>query len=265
MIRSQKVLAIIAIFVSAISLGARLGFRKETKHKAMVATLAASVNGINARMMNGANQSPGAPPSMLLGANYESKASSPQYTVDYGSSYLIALTGKSGLFSFAGHNHAVVATRWSANFNLSLRDLDHSDVSIAIPATSLVIDSTEARHEVGLGQGPNEADVQTIQQRMLSSEVLNAKQFPLIKFAGTSMEIAGHDRLRVDGVFTLHGTSRRISVPLRYRVNGQSIVFDGTFNILQTDYRLKPESVAGGTIKVKNDVAIRIHVKLTSK
>ena len=263
MIRSKKVLAIIAICIPAISMGAGLGSRKEHRLKAIAATLAASVNGISAPMTNRADRGTGSLLGKPLDANDESKTSSPRYAVDYNSSYLIAITGKSGLFSFAGHNHAVVATRWSANLNLTLPDLAHSGVAISIPVTSLVIDNREARQKAGLGPGPNPADVPTIQQRMLGAEILDVTRFPVIVFRSTSVDLESDNLLRVAGTLQMHGFEHRVLVPVHYRRIEGRMEFDGEFVIRQTDYGLRPESVAGGTIKVNDKVAIRFHVVIT--
>jgi polyisoprenoid-binding protein YceI len=259
--RSRKAIAIIACCIPALSLvSTQISVQEENKHKAMVAILAASGTGIKAPIMDRVNQRRGALFATPFDANDESQSSPPRYTVDYGSSYLIALTGKSGLFSFAGHNHAVVATRWSAEFNLTLPDLAHSSVSISVPVASLVIDSREARQKAGLGPGPNAADVPTIQQRMLGAEILDVTRFPVIGFRSTSVDLESDSHLRVAGTLKMHGVEHRVLAPVQYRRIGRRIEFDGEFVIRQTDYGLEPESVAGGTIKVNDKVTIRFHV-----
>jgi polyisoprenoid-binding protein YceI len=194
----------------------------------------------------------------------EPEAMTSRYPVDYGASYLIAITGKSGLFSFAGHNHAVIATKWSAIFDMTPTFMAHSRVIISVETAGLVIDSPEARQKAGLGPGPDRGEIPTIQKRMLSAEVLDIEQYPAIRFTSTAVEAEGTDHLRVSGGYELHGQRHRVVIPVRYRSNGARIALDGEFMIRQTDYGLRSDSVAGGAVKVKDAVVIRKHIVLTS-
>ena len=38
-----------------------------------------------------------------------------KFHIDRTDSFVVAVTGKSGLFSFAAHEHAIIATKWSIN------------------------------------------------------------------------------------------------------------------------------------------------------
>jgi polyisoprenoid-binding protein YceI len=184
--------------------------------------------------------------------------------VDYNASYLIAITGTSGLFAFAGHRHAVLASEWSADLNVNLDDLSHSSATITVPADKLVIDSPTARQKAGLGKGPSDSDVRTIQKRMLSSEVLDAAQYRQIKFTTTAIKAQGSGQLRVTGNMQIRGRSHPVTVQVRYRSAGGQTEFDGEFEIRQTDYGIEPESVAAGTIKVKDSVSIKFHIVTTA-
>ncbi|TAM80136.1 MAG: YceI family protein [Acidobacteria bacterium] len=180
--------------------------------------------------------------------------------VDYNASSLIAITGTSGLFAFAGHRHAVLASEWSADLKMNLDDLGRASATITLPAAKLVIDSPAARQKAGLGGGPGDSEVRTIQQRMLSSEVLDAAQYPRIKFTTTAIKAQGSGQLQVTGNMEIHGRSHPVTIQARYRSDGRQTALDGEFEIRQTDYGLRPESVAGGTVKVKNQIAIKFHI-----
>lgn len=183
-----------------------------------------------------------------------------RYAVDYSASYLLAVTGKTGMFSFAAHNHAIIAKNWTCSVNFNPDDLGHSSVAIAAPAASLVIDSSEARQAAHLGPGPSPEDVRTIQAKMLSGEVLDAAHDPEIRFTSTKVASSGENRLTLIGVFELHGKQRSLALPVQYSVRGDQATFDSQFTIRQTDYGIAPVSIAGGMVKVKNLVAIWIHL-----
>lgn len=185
------------------------------------------------------------------------------YTVQKANSHLLAVTGKTGLFSFAAHDHAVMATQWTAAVNLNPQQLSQSGVTVSIPVSALVIDSDEARKAAGLGSGPGPDDVRKIQQRMLGPEILDAQRFPTIEFRSSQVRVVSPEKLEVTGELTLHGKSKTIKVQVNYAPAAQGgYLFKAEFPIRQTDFDLKPESVAGGTVKVKDEVKIRVQLSV---
>jgi polyisoprenoid-binding protein YceI len=197
----------------------------------------------------------------LRGMGMESHADE---AVDYNASYLIAITGTTGLFGFAGHRHSVLAGIWSADLKVNFDDLSHSSAIITVATAKLVIDSPTARQKAGLGKGPSNSDVRTIQKRMLSSEVLDAVQYPQIKFTTTAFKVQSRGQLQVTGNMQIHGLLHPVTVQVRYRSDGQQTEFDGEFNVRQTDYGIEPESVAAGMIKVKDSITIKFHIVMTA-
>jgi polyisoprenoid-binding protein YceI len=230
--------------------------------KALATVLTSASYGVNHKTITTLQTGPPKLSNTAASAENEPEAMTSRYTVDYGASYLIAITGKSGLLSFAGHNHAVIATKWSAVVDMTPTDVAHSSVTISVETAGLVIDSSDARQRAGLGAGPGPGEIPTIQKRMLSQEVLDARRYPVISFTSATVEAEGSDHLRVSGEFELHGHRRRVVVPARYRIEGDRMVLGSHFVIRQADYGLTPESVAGGTVKVKDEVVVRIHLEL---
>ena len=126
-----------------------------------------------------------------------------------------------------------------------------------------MIDSEEARQKAGLGSGPSASDVQKIQQRMLGPEVLDAQRYPRIQFTTMSVENSGPGDLRVTGNFELHGRTKQVTVPVRYKhFETGGFGFYGDLKIRQTDFGLEPQTVAGRTVKVKDEVTIRFQVTI---
>jgi polyisoprenoid-binding protein YceI len=172
-------------------------------------------------------------------------------------------TDKSGLFSAAGHQHAILAMEWSVDPSINTSDLTNSSVTITIPISSLVIDSAEARHLASLGPGPKAEDIRKIQDRMLGPEVPDTEKYRSIQFKTTSVEKTGAAELRLTGQLVIHGQTHQVIVPVRYtRGNRGDFEFSGQFAIRQTDYEIQPESAGLGTVNVKNEVQIRFHISM---
>jgi len=194
---------------------------------------------------------------LLLFASPAQEAA-PVLHIDRAPSYVLAVTGKTGLFSFAAHEHAVLATEWSADVN---NEPARRSVEVTIAVRALVIDSAEGVHLAHLGSAPSASDVAKIQQRMLGPEVLDAQRFPTIQFRSTAVEERpGGYELR--GQFALHGQTHEVVIPVRFTGTtlGDAGAYDGTFTIRQTWFGMKPETVGGGAVRVKDEIQIRFHI-----
>jgi polyisoprenoid-binding protein YceI len=107
----------------------------------------------------------------------------------------------------------------------------------------------------------SEKDRADVQQRMLGPEVLDAAQFHEIHFTSQSVEIIGDARWRVHGQLTLHGQTK----PIVLETNLENGHYRGTATVLQTNFGITPIKVAGGTIKVKDEVQIEYDIVLAGK
>jgi len=54
--------------------------------------------------------------------------------------------------------------------------------------------------------------------------------------------------------------TRPLTVPARVTVNGDSLRAAGDFSILQSDYEIQLVSVAGGALKVKDEVRLSFDI-----
>ena len=144
---------------------------------------------------------------------------------------------RSGLFSFAGDNHEIRAPITSGTLNEATRS-----VELGVDVRRMrVLDpnlSPDKRAQV--------------QEKMLSPDVLDPDRFPEIEFRSTRAEEKNGNNLSVSGNLTLHGQTRPINVIV---VRSQSH-YRGSATIKQTDFGIKPISIGGGTIKVKDEVRV---------
>jgi len=109
-----------------------------------------------------------------------------------------------------------------------------------------------------------EKDRQDI-ERTMRDEVLETGKFPEIVFQSNNVSLSrigeGRYRARVIGDLTLHGvTQSNISLNGEVTLNNDGLKTKGDFVIKQTDYKIKLVSVAGGTLKIKNEVKGRFDI-----
>ena len=158
--------------------------------------------------------------------------------IDVDRSTLTVSVYKSGLFSAFADNHVIRAPIATGQ----VTDDRKLGAEVAVHAADLmVLDPSlpvEKRAEIAV--------------RMHGTEVLDTAKYPEIVFASTDLVADGADRWQMTGVLTLHGVSRSVmgSVVLQ---NGH---YRGTLSIRQRDFGIQPISIAGGTVKVKDEVRI---------
>lgn len=178
--------------------------------------------------------------------------------VDHTRSFIAVAVDKGGLLSFVGgHQHGVLATKWSADVCLDRNNPAKSSAKMVIDTRALRIDSAEARQRAGLQPGgPGAEDIREIQMKMLAPEILDATNHPEIEFHTRSVESKAEDTLVLKGPLTIRGRSRPVSAPAALtHPDNQTFRFRGSFEVKQTEYGIKPTSVAG-VVKVKDKVKI---------
>jgi len=167
--------------------------------------------------------------------------------IDAAHSRLTVHVGKTGFFSAASHNHEVSAP------------ISRGDVDASKPF-SVWFDVNVAGMKV-VDADASQSDRDDVQQRMLGPEVLDAAQFHEIHFASESVESIGESKWRVHGKLTLHGQTK----PIVLETNLENGHYRGTATVLQTNFGITPIKVAGGTIKVKDEVQIEYDIVLAGK
>lgn len=98
---------------------------------------------------------------------------------------------------------------------------------------------------------------QQVQERMLGPEVLDSMRFPEITFVSTSIEATGADEFLVRGELSLRGVTHPVAARVR-RDNGR---YTGVGTLKQRDFGIKPISIAGGTVKVKDELKIDFDIR----
>jgi polyisoprenoid-binding protein YceI len=86
------------------------------------------------------------------------------------------------------------------------------------------------------------------------NELVESARCPEIVFESATVSADANNRVEILGNLTLHGVTRRERVPAQFAVTGDILRAYGDFSIRQTDYRIKLASVAGGALKLKDEL-----------
>jgi polyisoprenoid-binding protein YceI len=93
---------------------------------------------------------------------------------------------------------------------------------------------------------------------MLGAEVLDAASHPEIVFRSATAVPGGAGSWTVNGNLTLHGQTRPVTVDVK-ETGGHYV---GVARFKQTEYGITPVKVAGGAIRVKDEVRIEFDIQL---
>src|SRR5215213_10632196 len=175
------------------------------------------------------------------------------YNLDASQSKFMAHASRSGLLWFKGKSHHLAASDFSGHVEVTPDTITPASLRLVVKAASL--------HETG-------ADFTEPQKQIINKElhdiVLHPDQYPEIIFQSTRVTVKNSttDRyeVKIDGDLTLHGVTRRITIPAVVTLSGNNLRAVGEFSIDRDDYKVKATSAFHGMVRVKNKVKFEFDV-----
>jgi hypothetical protein len=162
--------------------------------------------------------------------------------IDVARSSLKIRVFKSGVFSGFAHDHEIQAPIEEGKIDSST----HASVQLRVDSRKMrVLDpeiSADKRAE--------------IQHTMQSAEVLDAEKFPEISYESTSVSGNGDAHWKVRGNLTLHGKKQ----PVEVEVSLEGGHYRGSTSIKQSDFGIEPIRIAGGAVKVKDELKVEFDI-----
>ena len=163
-------------------------------------------------------------------------------SIDPAHSTLDVFVYKSGLFSALADNHVVRAPIDKG----SITDEGELAVDLTVRSATLTV--------MDPGLSPDKrAEVAT---RMHGPDVRDSAQHLTIRFVSQRIVAEGPSQWRVAGQLTLHGVSR----PVSGLVTSRDGHYRGTMSIRQRDFGIRPISIAGGAVTVKDELRIEFDI-----
>jgi polyisoprenoid-binding protein YceI len=151
-----------------------------------------------------------------------------------------------GFLSGFGHNPTIAIRDFTGDARFSPDAPGESSLCLKIRA-----DSLEVTNDV------SDKDRREI-ERTMKEQVIQTVQYPDIVYQGSVASISelGPSRYRVNlnGKLSLHGVSRDQQLVADMSLNGETLRAFGTFSVLQSNFGIKLVSVAGGVLKVKDEL-----------
>jgi len=182
------------------------------------------------------------------GAKMAATGSAARYVIDTGISRFTARAFATGLFSSLGHSPTFAIRGYTGEAAIVAGGLEQATIRITVQSASL-----------DLTDDVSQKDRAEIEDKM-RQEVLETSAYPEIAFESSqvSPNMLGENMYAVSvaGNLTLHGVTHSETISAQVTVADSTLRAYGEFSLRQTDYGIRPVSVAGGTLKVKDEVKV---------
>jgi polyisoprenoid-binding protein YceI len=181
---------------------------------------------------------------ILSGASFCTTAATQDYAIDTAHSILKIRVFKTGVFSAFAHDHEIEAPVAEGEIHLSVD-----------PSVALRVHAREL-HVLDPELSPSQRD--DVQKTMEGSKVLDIKRFPEISFQSIAVQKKNEQHWIVRGNLTLHGQTSPVEVEVVQK-DGQ---YQGSAILRQRVFGITPVAIAGGTVRVKDEVKIEFDIVL---
>jgi polyisoprenoid-binding protein YceI len=175
-----------------------------------------------------------------------------RYRVDASRSRFVAQAFAKGLLSAFGHNPrlAVGAFDGDAEFDPSAPNSARARMTAGADSLVVIDDMSEKdRREI---------------ERATREELLEAAHYPLIVFQSVAVTTRqapeGQYNVKIIGDLSLHGVTRELIIDAAATFEGDQLRAQGGFPLRLSDFNIRPVSVAGGLLKLKDEVQLSFDI-----
>ena len=175
-----------------------------------------------------------------------------RYSIDAGQSEFMVHASVGGLLSSFGHNHNIAIKDISGETQFTDGSVTPASLRMKIRADSLKVTDKVS-----------DSDRETIEKSM-RDQVLETGKYPEITFKSTTIEVIKNSDTQFQGNIwgdlTLHGVTHNVFIKAQLTLDQKSVRSRGEFTLKMTDYGIKPPSVGGGTITVKDTLKFNFNI-----
>ncbi len=175
-----------------------------------------------------------------------------RYVLDNSASSFTVRVFPDGFFAAFGHSPTLAIRDFSGDADFSPDALDSASLTLKIRADSLQVTD----------------DIKSSDRREIEStaknDVLETAKYPEITFESTAVTLrqAGEGRYQADirGNLSLHGVTQNVPASAQVTVSGDRLTAEGEFSLAQSRFDIKPVRIAGGALKLKDEMKFRFNI-----
>ena len=175
-----------------------------------------------------------------------------RYVIDGRASRFTVQATATGLLARMGHNPNIGIRDLSGEMKFDPEKLEAGSFRLVIKTSSLSVQddiSDKDRREI---------------ERLMNQEVLETAKFPEILYDAPTISVTKMTDMlysaTINGDLTMHGVTRKHPITARVATFGSMLRASGDFTLDQTDYDIKLVSVAGGALKLKDELKFSFEI-----
>lgn len=197
---------------------------------------------------------PRSAPGPLLGRPFEVISAESRLTV---------LVYRAGALAMLGHNHVVSCRCVSGTVYLPSDPL-RAGFDLRVSVKGFTVDDPQARaaeHSTDFPPGVARSAGEATRHNMLSAALLNAASYPDITLRSAGLRPAPDGKggeVIAQVLVQVAGQQRSVAVPMHYDLGSDEVAARGEFPLKLTDLGLTPFSAAGGALKVRDGMEVRL-------
>lgn len=174
------------------------------------------------------------------------------YAIDPRASQFTVQAFASGLISAVAHSPKIAIRDWTGDVTFVPETVRDVKLKVVAKATSFeVLDELR------------DSDRREI-HRIMNDEVLETSRYPEVVFESSKVSVdklkETLHRVNVTGQLALHGVTNSHAFFAQVAFGVDSFRTYGEFTLLQTDYGIQIASVAGGTLKLQDELKFTFYV-----
>ena len=188
----------------------------------------------------------------MTAAGLETGGVALRYVLDKSSSNFTVQAFASGMLSALGHSPTFAIRDFSGEATWNPNAPAQSSLRVQIRADSLdVMDDIKSKDRREM-------------ESTMNQNVLESAKYPTIVFESTAVSAnqigEGRYQVKVNGNLSLHGVTKSLTVPAQLAILGDMFRASGEFSLSQSSYGIQPVSVAGGTLKLKDELKVTFDI-----
>lgn len=174
-----------------------------------------------------------------------------QYSIDPKASQFTVQAFASGLIAAVAHSPRIAIREWTGTVRFVPGTLSPAKLKMQIKTASFeVLDELR------------ESDRREL-QRVMHQDVLESRTFPEVLFESSNINVdqlkESLYRVNVDGLLSLHGVTNQHTFFCQVAFGVDTFRAHGEFTLLQTEYGIPIASIAGGTLKLQDELKFRFY------
>jgi polyisoprenoid-binding protein YceI len=189
---------------------------------------------------------------VAIAASQANQAATYRFIIDARASRFTVRAFATGMLSAMGHNPTIGIRDFSGEMTFDPEQAKASGFKLSIKSSSLAVQDEISDKDRGE------------MERLMNEQVLEVSQYPIINYEAQVISVTRMaDTLysaKIDGSLTLHGVTRNETITARVALLGTMLRASGEFVLSQSDYSIKPVSVAGGALKLKDELKFSFEI-----